>query len=224
MSSPVKPEFGPTLPELAGPRWRAAPRRARVAIPAAAVVLLASLLIARSQSGERREVAVVTGPVAHNLLYQPDRLRRVAPEGEEALRLETPPGAADPAEVTVSPVTLPPYAGEDPYYVLPTLATRLIEEMRRREPGFILRSEGKARVNSQPGYQIQYQLSRGGRTWYGRRALLFPDPREEPGARAGADVDVRAARSDVVPNVDEVGSNGPTKLPYRSFRLGTERP
>ena len=26
------------------------------------------------------------------------------------------------------------------------------------------------------------------------------------------------------PNVDAVGSNGPLKQPYRSFRLGTERP
>ena len=33
-----------------------------------------------------------------------------------------------------------------------------------------------------------------------------------------------AARSPAMPNVDAVGSDGPTKLPYRSLRLGTERP
>ena len=93
--------------------------------------------------------------------------------------------------------------------------------MRAADPQFILRSEGRARVNSQPGYQIQFQTKQGGRTAYGRRTLLFKD---EPGEREGADITMIAVRSPAMPNVDEVGSNGPTKLPYRSFRLGTERP
>ena len=74
----------------------------------------------------------------------------------------------------------------------------------------MLRSEGRARVNSQPGYQIQFQTSSGGRTVYGRRTLLFAD---EPGAREGVDITMLAARSPSIPNVDAVGSNGPAEAP-----------
>ena len=117
-----------------------------------------------------------------------------------------------------------PFAGDDASLHLPILFSGVIAEMQRRDPHFILRAEGKARVNSQPGYQVQFQTSRGGRMFYGRRTFLFPDPRNEPGAREGGDITLLAARSKVVTNPDDVGSNGVTKLPYRSFRLGTDNP
>ena len=42
--------------------------------------------------------------------------------------------------------------------------------------------------------------------------------------REGAGFTVLCARSPTIPDVDAVGSNGPMKQPYRSFRFGTERP
>ena len=160
------------------------------------------------------------GPFAFNLLYDDAKLERVAPQAGEALRLATPASNPDPQSFAVRSMRLPAYTG-DASGVLPTFATGLIEQMRAADPRFILRAEGRARVNSQPGYQIQFQTSQGGRTVYGRRALLFKD---EPGERNGADITVLATRSPAIPNVDQAGSNGPAKLPYRSFRLGTERP
>ncbi len=167
-----------------------------------------------------REPIFVRGPVAFNLLNDEQRLTRVAPRTGESLRLQTPASDPDPESFTVKPVVLPAYEG-DTSGVLPVYATGLIEAMRAADPQFVLRSEGRARVNSQPGYQIQFQTRRGGRTTYGRRALLFI---EEPGVRKGADITMLAVRSPAMPNVEAVGSNGPTKLPYRSFRLGTARP
>lgn len=220
MSSLVRPEFGPTLPELAGPRLRALAPWARVALAVGAVAVVAVILAIALARDDGREVLVVRGPVTFNLLYQPDRLHRAAPLPGEALRLRTGADDPDPESVAIRPVRLPPYTG-DPSGTLPVYASGLVERMRRADPAFVLRSEGRARVNRQPGYQIQFQTSRGGRTVYGRRALLFKD---EPGVRDGADILLLATRSPSIPNVDAVGSNGPTKLPYRSFRFGAERP
>lgn len=220
MSALVKPEFGPTLPELVGPRLRALPRGAKVAVAAAAALLAAALLWLVFLRDDGRTPIVVRGPFSFNLLYDDARLERVAPRAGEALRLQTPASDPDPESFAVRAVRLPAYTG-DASGVLPGFATGLIERMRAADPQFILRAEGRARVNRQPGYQIQFQTTRDGRTTYGRRALLFKD---EPGERDGADITLIAARSPAMPNVDQVGSNGPGKLPYRSFRLGTERP
>ena len=76
-------------------------------------------------------------------------------------------------------------------------------------------------MNSQPGYQIQFQTSSGGRTVYGRRTLLFAD---EPGTREGVDITMLAARSPSIPNVDAGRLERADQAPYRSLRLGTERP
>ena len=220
VSSVVKPEFGPTLPELVGPRLRALPRGGQVAVGALAAAVVAALLWLVFLKDDGRTPLVVRGPFAFNLLYDDSKLERVAPQAGEALRLQTPATEADPESFAVRAVRLPAYTG-DASGVLPGFATGLIEQMRAADPQFILRAEGRARVNSQPGYQIQFQTTRDGRTTYGRRTLLFKD---EPGERDGADITLIAARSPAIPNVDQVGSNGPVKLPYRSFRLGTERP
>jgi hypothetical protein len=166
-----------------------------------------------------REVIVVREPIAFNLLKN-DRLERVEPRAGESLRLQTRASDPNPQTVVVRPVVLPAYSG-DASGVLPVYASGVIGRMAKTDPNFILRSEGRARVNSQPGYQIQFQTSSGGRTVYGRRTLLFLD---EPGEREGVDITLTAARSPAIANVDAVGSDGPTKLPYRSLRLGAERP
>ena len=83
--------------------------------------------------------------------------------------------------------------------VLPLYAASVIRRMEQADPQFVLRSEGRTRINRQPGYQIQYQTRRGGRTTYGRRTFLFAD---EPAQRDGADINLLAARSPSMPNVD----------------------
>ncbi len=219
-SSLVRPEYGPTLPEIAGPRWRRWPRWVRIALAAAAVLLVIAIVVVVRSSAEPRDTIVVKSPLAFNLVYQADKLDRVAPAAGDELRLRSPASTAAPALVTVRPIRLPAYAG-DPAGTLPVFASGLIAQMQRADPTFVLRSEGRARVNGQPGYQIQFQTTHNGHTVYGRRALLFED---KPGVRDGADITMLATRSPTIPNVDAVGSNGPTKLVYRSFRLGTERP
>lgn len=217
---PVKPEFRPTLPELVGPRLRAAGRAGVVVLVLGALLLVALLVVLGRGSGAGTQTAVVREPVAFNLVYDADRLDRPSPPAGASLELRTRASDRDPETFTVRPITLPAYRG-DPAGVEPIVASGLIAQMRRTYPGFILRSESRTRINSQPGYQIQFQTQVGGRTAYGRRTILFPD---EPAVREGADITVLSVRSPTIPNVDAVGSNGPMKQPYRSFRFGTERP
>ncbi len=221
--SVVRPEYGPTLPELLGPRLRALGRRGRLAAGAGAIVLAAAVAaLVLLRGGDGRRGIVVERPVAFNLLA-PAALQRAAPRRGEVLRLRTAAGAADPQSLTVRPLRLAPYRG-DVSATLALLSVRLVEEMRGRIPGFVWRGDGRARINDAPGYQIVYQAKIAGRTTYGRRVLLFPDAGDGPPALEGLDVDARAARSQAVPSVEAVGRNGALKLPLTSLRFGRERP
>ena len=84
----------------------------------------------------------------------------------------------------MGPLLLPPYTvgvGAE----LPLYATSYIEGLRHRYTGFVLRGEGKTRVNTVPAYAVAYTARIAGRTVYGRDILLVP---ERPGARAGVHI------------------------------------
>ena len=218
----VRAEFGPTLPELLGPRVRALPRAAQVALAVVAGVLVVALATALLTRGTPSTPIVVSSPVAFNLRYE-QGLRRLAPSRGESLHLASLPGR--PTETFIArPLRLGAYRG-DPTAALMILTPRLIDEMARTIPGFDYRGDGRARLNPDTqGYQIQYQAKIGGRTVYGRRVLLLPDDPNVPTPREGADLDLRSARSPAVPNVDAVGNNGPLQTPFRSFRFGSRLP
>jgi hypothetical protein len=220
--SVVRPEFGPTLPELIGPRVRALPRGVRIGLAAlAALVVVAAAALLLRDNRDTRPHAVVRAPVAFNLLY-PKPLERVKPRGRETLRLQTPAGSSAPQSFAVTPLKLPPYRG-DSSAVLLGMSARLIQQMTRTIPGFVWRADGRVNYNRQPGYEIQFQAKIGGRTTYGRRTLLVPGGDTPP--RAGVDIMILATRSPAVPNVNAVASKaGALKTAIRSFRFGTERP
>jgi hypothetical protein len=219
--SVVRPELGPTLPELVGPRLRTWPRAARVALAALAVLVLAALVAWRVGPGARERVpAVVAEPVAFNLAI-PKGMRRVAPARGESLRLETPAGAAAPQSFAVAPLRLAAYRG-DVSAALMGLSPALIERMRADVPGFVWRGDGRVNFNRQPGYQVLFQARIGGRTTYGRRIMLVPGGDEPP--REGLDVTLLAQRSPAVPSLDVVGTDGALKRALFSLRFGTDPP
>jgi hypothetical protein len=220
--SVVRPEFGPTLPALLGPRIRALPRGAQVvlaALTAVVVVVLAYVVLTGTE--DNRPHAVVREPIAYNLIY-PAPLVRVRPHAGETLRLETPPGTTAPQSFAVKPFRLPPYHG-DSTGVLTFMSANMITRMGATYPGFVWRGDGRVNYNRQPGYEIVFQAKIGGRTTYGRRTLLVPADQAVP--REGVDITMLAARSPAVPRVDAVGSaSGALKTAIRSFRFGTDRP
>lgn len=210
----VRPEFGPTLPEMLGPRVRALPRPARLALAAGAAVLVLLVIVLVATRGGGVQTTQVNGTAAPFNVQYAAPLHRTAPRAGEALRLETTDGLSS---FVVRPLLVPPYRGDVSAQLL-AIATRLTGEMQRSVPGFVLRQEGRARIANQPGYQLQYQFKEGGRTAYGRRVLITPGG---PHDRTGADIDLRVPRSPRVPTFDSAGSTGALKLPLRSFHFGS---
>jgi hypothetical protein len=218
--SAVRPEFGPTLPELLGPRVRALPRPVRIALAAGGALVVLALLWALVLRGDppakAKRSVIVRAPVAFNFVYRAPFAKQ-APQGRELARVGSARGGQSFA---VRELRLPAYRGDAAGF-LPRYASQLEAQMARDLPGFRWRLDGRANINKQQGYEIVFQY-RGadGQLVYGRRVLLLPSVT----ARQGADLWLRAPRSPSIVRADDVGKNGGLKTSLRSFRFGTERP
>jgi hypothetical protein len=214
----VRPEFGPTLPEL----LRAWPRWARVAAWAglAAVVLLAAWLGLGGASAPQEHV-VVRGERTFNLAHGSGFARARDPGALLALERRRPADGLFLDSYTVRALTLPPYRGAAAG-TFPLVAGERLDALRERLSGFAPGNpvEARTRVNAAPGYQVTYRYRSAGRTIYARDVLLVPDL---PGARRGVLLELRSTPAAGTPSVDRVGSTGALRLPLRSFRFGTER-
>jgi hypothetical protein len=212
--SVVRPEFGPTLPQLL---------RARLGIPvrvttavALVVVAVAIVVVLASRGGEVHVIHRTPEPV-FNLRYAPV-LHRSPPRPGVLFELVGKRGDLFLQSMTVRPLHLPPYRGAVSGD-LPILAVQHARVIRRAYPGFTVLDEGKARINDAPGYQIGFRAKRDGRTIYGREILLLPN---QPAARDGVTITVLQTNAAGAHSVDDVGTVGAIKKPYRSFRFGTE--
>jgi hypothetical protein len=215
--SAVRPELGPTLPELLGPRLRALPlvlRLGLAALGAFVVVVIFYALVLRGDGADAKRAVVVRTPVAFNFVYRAPFARR-APQGGELARV-----GSTSQSFAVGDLKLPPYRGDAAGF-LPLYAAQQEAQMARQFPGFVWRSDGRANINQQQGFEIVFQFRRpGGPLTYGRRVFLLPNVT----AREGADILVTAPRSAAIVRADDVGHNGGLKTALRSFRFGTERP
>jgi hypothetical protein len=215
--SAVRPEFGPTLPELLGPRLRAQPPAVRFGLAALAafvVVAMFYVLVLRGECADAKRAVVVRSPIAFNFVYRAP-FEQLAPQGGELARV----GSTSQSFV-VRELRLPSYRGDAAGF-LPLYAAQQEAAMARQFPGFVWRSDGRANINQQQGFEIVFQFRRpGGPLTYGRRVLLLPSVT----ARQGADILITAPRSPAIVRADDVGRNGGLKTALRSFRFGTERP
>jgi hypothetical protein len=215
--SVVRPEFGPTLPELLGPRLRAWPRAARIALAVVAglvVLLLLYALFKPAGATAKKRAVIVRTPVAFNFVYRRPFAKQ-PPQGTESARV-----GSETQTFAVSPLQLPAYTGDAAGF-LPLYAAQQEAAMAKKFPGFLWRDDGRANINKQQGFEIvfQYRGADGGKM-YGRRIFLLPNVT----SRQGADILVTAPRSNAIVRADDVGHNGGLKTALRSFRFGTERP
>jgi hypothetical protein len=214
--SAVRPEFGPTLPELLAPRLRRLPRVARLALAALVllvVVGLAVLLLGGGSSSGLRGI-VVREPIAVNFVYRAPFHKRAPGPGELAKVT-----AANGQSFAVRELRVAPYKG-DAAGMLPVLASQLETKMERELPGFQWRSDGRTNVNRNQGYEILFQYRPDGKLTYGRRILLLPTVT----ATQGVDLLLTSPRMNSVIRYDAIGRNGGLKTLLRSFRFGTQRP
>jgi hypothetical protein len=212
---PLKPEYGPTLGRLLAPRWRAASSTAR----AIAIVCGAGLLALLIAAGLTLEDAKYShgGPVPFSFDYRD--LYRTAPEpgGYVKVQRRGPDGRLEDS-FAVGPLSLPPYSG-GLSGELPLYASGYIRALSRRYAGFVLRGEGKTRVNKVPAYDVLYTALVDGQKMYGRDVLLLP---EREGVRSGVAIAMLAntATSSQVDSPVEAGSSGVLATPLKSLSLG----
>src|ERR1700730_16552330 len=212
---PMKPEYGPTLGRLLSPRWRAASPLVRATLIAAGLGLLA-LLVGAALTLENASYSR-GGKVPFSFAYR--SLYRVAPDpgGYVKVQRHGADGALEDS-YAVEPLSLPPYSGELSGE-LPLYASGYIRALAQRHAGFVLRGEGKTRVNTVPAYQVLYTAIVDGRPMYGRDVLLLP---ERPGAREGVEI-VMLTSPTANAQVDsplEVAGTGVLLRPLKTFSFG----
>jgi hypothetical protein len=212
---PMKPDYGPTLGRLLSPRWRAASPGARAAVMATAAGLLV-LVVAVALTLENATFSR-GGSVPFSFAYR--NLWKVAPDpgGYVKVQRRGPDGALKDS-YAVEPLSLPPYSGELSGE-LPVYASDHIRTLAQRDPEFVLRGEGKTRVNGVPAYQVLYTASVEGRTMFARDVLLLP---ERPGARLGVEIVMLTSPSanSQVDSPLEVAGTGVLLRPLKTFSFG----
>jgi hypothetical protein len=215
LAVPIKPEYGPTLGQLLSPRWRSASPLTRRVLTATGIGLLA-LAVGAALSLQNASFSH-GGKVSFGFAYR--GLWKVAPEPGGYVRIERRrAGGALEDSYAVRPLVLPPYAGEQSGE-LPVYASGYIRELAGRDPGFVLRGEGKTRVNAVPAYQVLYTALVGGRPMYGRDVLLLPERR---GVREGVEI-VMLTSPTANAQVDsplEVAGTGVLLRPLKTFSFG----
>jgi hypothetical protein len=216
---PVKPEHGPSLPEIV--EARRGPRAARVLVIAAAAALLAAIVLVLVARGGGERLVVETDAVTFNLI-EPDGLERVDPRPGELVRLEARrPDGLFLQSLVVRPLVLPDHDGQAAG-VYPVVAERAILRMRDELEDFRLAEDSRTRINQVPGYTYAFSSrTDDGRRLYGRRYLLVPDA---PGERRGVELVLDGTPAAGIPNAIGTGGQGALRTAVRSFRFGTEGP
>jgi hypothetical protein len=212
---PIKPEYGPTLGKLLSPRWQAASRRARALVIAAAAAALALVVAV--------VLALVNAHYSHGrkvpFSFSYRSLYRTAPDpgGYVKLRRRGHDGRLLDS-FAVEPLTLPPYSGLSSGE-LPLYAAGYIRSLANHDASFVLRGEGKTRVNTVPAYHVFYTTVVDGQMVWGRDVLLVPD---RPGAREGVDIVMLTSpsASAQVSSPLQVASAGVLLRPLKTFSLG----
>jgi hypothetical protein len=217
MSSIVRDEYGPTLPELLA----GISRPLRLAAWAGLAVLVAvGVWLGTGGASPPETHVVVRGERTFNLAWSPARLKRVERTGA-LLALEGRRGDLFLDSFVVRAVTLPAYRGA-PGGVLAVLGSRQLSELAATAPGFRASNppDGRTRINDSSGYQITWSEKRGGRRIYARDIWLVPPVAR---ARDGLLLELRTTSAAGTPNADRTGGTGALKQPLRSLRFGTER-
>ncbi len=212
---PIRPEYGPTLGRLLSPRWRAASPGTRALVRVLLVALFA-LALATFFTLENAHYSH-GGRVPFSFSYR--GLYRVHPEPGEYVKLERHSSSGRLLDsLVVKPLVLPPYTG-DLSGELPLYAAGYVRALQSRYADFVLRGEGKTKVNTVPAYAVMYTARVNGRTMWGRDVLLLP---EREGARQGVDIVMLTSptANKLVTSPLEVSTAGVLLKPVRTFSLG----
>jgi len=209
----VLPEYGPTLPQLARRRFGWRERTTVGLLVGVAVAIGVALLLVRPEVDSQTKYVHHEAPV-FNVLYDSGVLHQVAPHGDQIVRLEG-RGGRLAAAIAVEPLALPDATGDVAHGVLPAYASEHIKALRGELPGFELTSEGRARVNGAPGYEVRF---RTGKT-FGNDLMILPSEQEADEALLVTARRTLSGRRKL--GKRERRFNKKVAKAYRSFKYGT---
>jgi hypothetical protein len=211
----LRPEFGPTLPELISGRFSVSRRAVAIG---AVIALIVLVFVVKTIVDSGNEKLVVHGKPSFNVEYDPSHLHKAAPRGSDLMRLTGHTAHVD-TEITARHANLPPFKGDVIGGQLPLYTAQYAGRLGAALPGFALGTEGKARVNKSPGYQITYTSGQAGDKTSWREVWVMPE--------------VDKPDQTIVVKLRQTVSGRPgprgrallqaTKKAFRSFRFGTRR-
>jgi hypothetical protein len=170
LAGDVKPEYGPTLPELLESRLGGVPRGIRGAFGVVvAVIVVVALLVA--VRGGSSSISGGGSGVSFSFSYA-GLDREALPTGTYAL-LEATRGTRLVARIAVAPLRLAPYTG-NVIGIEPLIAANYMRTFAARTPGVVLQSAGPTVVDGTAGYDFTYTQRLDGETYYGRTIFLTP--------------------------------------------------
>jgi hypothetical protein len=216
----ARPEFGPTLPGFLRRRFGVPPLVTLAVVGVVAVAGAVAIVLAISRPPSPGTQVVHEEAPVFNMLYPPDSMHEARARAGELLRIEGRRGKLS-ISIVVRPLRLPHYDGDVTHGLLPVYADRFADAQARVLPGFVLVSEGRARVNNGVGYEIGFQSIRPGNRVYGRDVLLVPDDPEE--ARGLVTISLRQVKPGGKFRAGERNLAYQSRKAYRSFRFGTSR-
>jgi hypothetical protein len=212
----LRPEFGPTLPELISGRFSVSRRAVAIG---AVVALIVIAFVIKTVVDDGREKLVVHGTPSFNVLYDPSLLHKATPANGDLMRLAGKTKVIE-TEVTARHANLPPFNGDVIGGQLPLYTTQHTDQLSKELPNLQVGDEGKARLNQAPGYQVAYTSGQPGNRTYWREVWVMPAA-DKP-------------KETIVLTMRQTFSGRPaargrallkaTKKAFRSFRFGTRRP
>jgi len=187
LAADVKPEYGPTMPDLLASRLGTLSGRWRAAAGAVVIVVLAVALIEALRGGPAGFAASEPG-VAFSFSYS-GLEREPAPPGQYVQLASHTAAGRLVAQLAVGPLELPAFAG-NVIGVEPVFVAGYMREFAARTPGVVLQSAAPTLVGPTAGYNFTYTRTIAGEEYFGR--VIFLTPSTAPGQRRGVVVSLLA--------------------------------
>jgi hypothetical protein len=171
LAADVKPQFGPTLPQLLEARIGGVPRRLRPIAVAIVALIVAVVLI----DGLRGGASTISGGapgVSFSFSYS-GLVREATPPGQYALLASHTATGRLVAQIEVGPLRLPPYSG-NVTGIEPVLSANYMRAFAARTPGVTVQSAAPTLVGGSPGYNFTYTREIAGLTYFGRTIFITP--------------------------------------------------
>lgn len=219
MSTAAEGGYGPSLPELVRPRWRALRFWQKgVAVLAAAALLIGALAYYQSRRQSIETFTYRGAATPAFTLKHSASLRRPAPHGRELLRLESVRDSTLAQRIVITPLRFT--AGGSTFGRLPLDAASYRARAARRYRGFRPFLEGRTRLNGVEGYQVVFTARhlppRGVERRLFGKIVLLPEDVERP--KRGVAIEMLATTLSPIREPGSVGNAGLLKKPFRSFR------